>query len=85
MASKQQSKNTDNRNARRATRARKGMSIANKMKVLEMLDNGETETSVGCFWGVNRSIICTVKKNEKAIGASVLRGTPESLRKSYIA
>lgn len=85
MASKQQSKNTDGRNARRATRARKGMSIANKMKVLEMLDNGETETPVGCFWGVNRSVICKVKKNEKAIGASVLRGTPESLRKSYIA
>lgn len=85
MASKQQSKNTDYRNARRAMRARKVMSVANKMKVLEMLDNGETETSVGCFGGVSRCIICTVKKNEKAIRASISRGTSESLRKSFLA
>lgn len=49
-----------------------------------MLDNGETKTSVGCFFGFNESTIHTVEKNERAIRASASRGTPESLRKSYI-
>lgn len=46
MVSKQKSKNADSRNARRAKRARKVTFVANKMKVLEMLDNGETKTSL---------------------------------------
>lgn len=36
------------------------------------------------FFGVNEFTICTVKKNQKGIRASVSRGTPESLRKSHI-
>lgn len=80
MAFKQQSQNTDDRNASRATRARRVLSIANKTKVLEMLDNGETKTSVGHFGGINTSLICTVNKNEEAIRASVWRGTADSLR-----
>lgn len=57
--------------------ARKVMSIANKMRVLEMLGNGGTKTSVGCFIIVNKSIIHTMKKNEKAIRASKWRSTQE--------
>lgn len=51
MASKQKSVKVDDRNAGQVKRERKVMSIANKMRVLEMLDNGETKTSAGPFWG----------------------------------
>lgn len=62
------------------------MSIANKMRVLEMLDNSGTKTLVECFFffDVNESTVCTIKKHQKGIRASVLRGTPELLRKSHI-
>lgn len=43
-------------------RARKVMSVANNMKVLEMLHNGETETSIGCFLGVNESNLNSEEK-----------------------
>ncbi|XP_037368771.1 tigger transposable element-derived protein 1-like [Talpa occidentalis] len=82
MASQEKSKQVDDSSAR-VKRVRKVMSIANKMRVLEMLDTGETNSSVGRFFGVNESTIRTIKKNEKAIRASASRGTPESLKKSY--
>lgn len=50
MASKQKSKKVDGRDARKPKRARKVMSLANKMRVLEMLNNGETKASVGHFF-----------------------------------
>ncbi|XP_006875041.1 PREDICTED: tigger transposable element-derived protein 1-like [Chrysochloris asiatica] len=84
MASKTENNRVDNKSTRRVKRSRKVMSLANKMRVLEMLDQGETNTAVGRFFGVNESTIRTIKKNAKAIRASASRGTPESLRKSYI-
>lgn len=44
MAPKQKNKKVDDRNARQVKRARKVICIANKMRVLEMFDNGETKT-----------------------------------------
>lgn len=36
------------------------------------------------FFDVNESTVCTIKKHQKGIRASVLRGPPELLRKSHI-
>ncbi|KAM6151616.1 tigger transposable element-derived protein 1-like [Rhynchocyon petersi] len=84
MASNPDDKKVEDTNAKKVKRVRKVMSIANKMRVLEMLDQGKTNTAVGRAFGVNESTIRTIKKNEKAIRASASRGTPESLRKSYV-
>lgn len=52
---------------------------------MKCFDNGEKKKDLcRVFFGVNEFTICTVKKNQKGIRASVSRGTPESLRKSHI-
>ena len=43
MASKQKTKKVDDRNSRTVKRTRK---VANKMRILKMLDNSESKTSV---------------------------------------
>ena len=47
MVSKQKTKKVNDREARRVKRTKK---LANKMRILEMLDNGETKTTLGHFW-----------------------------------
>ena len=47
MVSKQKNKKVNDREARSVKRTKK---VANKMRILEMLDNGETKTSVGHSW-----------------------------------
>ncbi|XP_006881963.1 PREDICTED: tigger transposable element-derived protein 1-like [Elephantulus edwardii] len=84
MASTPENNKGEERKGKKVKRVRKVMSLAKKMRVLEMLQNGESCTAVGRIFGVNESTIRTIKKNEKAIRGSASRGTPESLRNTYI-
>ena len=54
------------------------MSLADKLKVLEMLENGESGVAVGKAFSVNESTIRGIKKSGADIRASAARGTPTS-------
>ncbi|KAF3821124.1 hypothetical protein GH733_011277 [Mirounga leonina] len=62
----------------RIKRRRRVMPLEDKMKILEKLEEGVSNTDVGRLFGVNESTVRTIKKNEKAIRASMESVSPVS-------
>ncbi|XP_004411635.1 PREDICTED: tigger transposable element-derived protein 2-like [Odobenus rosmarus divergens] len=60
----------------RIKRRRRVMPLEDKMKILEKLEEGVSNTDVGRLFGVNESTVRTIKKNEKAIRASMESVSP---------
>ncbi|XP_038524438.1 tigger transposable element-derived protein 1-like isoform X5 [Canis lupus familiaris] len=60
----------------RVKRRRRVMALEDKMKILEKLEEGASNTDVGRLFGVHESTVRTIKRNEAAIRASMESVSP---------
>ena len=47
------------------------MTLHEKVELLDVVEGGKSYAVVGCHYGVSESIMCYIKKNEKATRSSV--------------
>ena len=65
-------------------RARKMMTLQQKIELLDKLKRGDSAASVGRFYGINESTVRTIKKNEASIRASIASGTSKSAKVTFL-
>lgn len=67
-----------------AKRARRVVSLEEKRNIPHLLFQDKTNGFIGCFHGLNESIICTIRKTKILIKVSIISCIPVSLKRCFM-